>query len=198
VSAAPDETKVSASVFPLNGESKLVWVSPRHRQVLKTLDAGIQDGRGVLLLLGEAGSGKTVLTRALINGLVGTGVRVGWLPSPALDLVDFRKVLGEGWLPDGEAAGGDFPEAFRRYLRDVVVQGQRVLLVIDDAQTLRPELFARTPAPAGSRSASQRRPDRDLQHPARRPERARLAAPGAPARGPGHAPQSPSAVPSGR
>jgi general secretion pathway protein A len=141
VSAAPDETKVSASVFPLNGESKLVWVSPRHRQVLKTLDAGIQDGRGALLLLGEAGSGKTVLTRALINGLVGTGVRVGWLPSPALDLVDFRKVLGEGWLPDGEAAGGDFPEAFRRYLRDVVVQGQRVLLGIDDAQTLRPELF---------------------------------------------------------
>jgi type II secretory pathway predicted ATPase ExeA len=116
-------------------------VSARHRQVLKTLDAGIQDGRGVLLLIGEGGSGKTVLTRALLNGLVGTGVRVGWLPSPDLELAEFHRVLGEG-LPDGETPSGDFPEAFRRYLRDVAVQGQRILLVIDDAHALRPELFA--------------------------------------------------------
>jgi general secretion pathway protein A len=140
VASAADESKVSATVFPLNGDSKLVWVSGRHRQILKTLDAAIHEGRGLLLLTGESGSGKTVLIRALLNGLVGTSVRVGWLPSPDLESVDLHRLLGEG-LP-GYETSGDFLGAFRRYLRDVLVQGQRVLLVVDDAQALRPELFA--------------------------------------------------------
>jgi type II secretory pathway predicted ATPase ExeA len=141
VSADADESKVSATVFPLNGESKFVWVSDRHRQVLNTLDAAIQDGRGVLLLTGESGTGKTVLTRILVERLAGAGVRVGWLPSPNLEAFEFREVVGEG-LPDFRPAGGNFLGAFRRFLHDVLAHGQRVLLVVDDAHVLRPHLFA--------------------------------------------------------
>jgi type II secretory pathway predicted ATPase ExeA len=136
VSADADASKVSAAVFPENGESKLVWVSNVHRQLLKTLDAAILGGRGVLLLTGEHGCGKTVLIRALLNGLVGTGVRVGRVTAPVEDGRDFYTALGY------QVTDGDFLRGFRGFLGDILAQGQRLLLVVDDAQALRPDLFA--------------------------------------------------------
>jgi type II secretory pathway predicted ATPase ExeA len=136
VSADADASKVSAAVFPQNGESKLVWVSNVHRQLLKTLDAAILGGRGVLLLTGEHGCGKTVLIRALLNGLVGTGVRVGRVTAPVQDGRDFYAALGY------QATGGDFLRGVRGFLGEILAQGQRLLLVVDDAQTLQPLQFS--------------------------------------------------------
>jgi type II secretory pathway predicted ATPase ExeA len=137
---AAESKKMLATVFPLSGDPKRVWLSGRHREVLKTLEAAIQRGSGVLLLTGETGSGKTVLTRALLDELAGTNVRVGRLPFPDLEPDDFYTVLAEA-LPGHPAAGADVLGAFRRFLDEVGAQGQRALLVVDEAQALRPELF---------------------------------------------------------
>ena len=91
-------------------------------------------------MTGETGSGKTSLTRALLDELAGTGVRVGWLPYPDLDPHEFHTVLAEVF-PGYPDTGDDVVEKFRRFLGDVVADGQRVLLVVDEAQALRPELF---------------------------------------------------------
>jgi type II secretory pathway predicted ATPase ExeA len=130
-----------ATVFPLNGSPKRLWLSGHHREALKALDAAIEQRQGVLLLTGEVGSGKTTLTRALLNGLMGTGVRVLQLPYPDVEPLELYTFLGDG-LPALAAAGADVSAGFRRSLQDLLGQGQRALLVVDDAQTLRPTLFS--------------------------------------------------------
>ena len=137
---AIDSQRMSARVFPLSGDSKRVWRSIHHRKVLKTLEGAIQQGGGVLLLTGETGCGKTVLARALPDALAGTDVLVGWLPFPDLEPHDFYTVLAEVF-PDYPVVGDDVLRAFRQFLGDAMARGQRVLLVIDEAQALRPELF---------------------------------------------------------
>lgn len=130
----------SARVFPLSGGSRRVWLSSRHRDLLETLEAAVRQGRGVLLLTGETGSGKTVLARALLERMAGDDVHVGWLSFPDLDSRGFYTVLADA-LPGRSSVADDGLEAFRRVLLDMSARGQRLLLVVDEAQALRPELF---------------------------------------------------------
>src|SRR5262245_21382033 len=105
----------SETVFPLHGERKRVWLSGHHREVLKTLDAAIEQGRGVLLLTGEPGSGTTTLARVLADGLIGTDVRVGRLPASDVDPLELYRVLGE-MFPGQIVGGPDFLSEFRGFL----------------------------------------------------------------------------------
>ncbi len=160
--------------FSITPDPHYVFLSEHHRDALAHLLYGIQQGGGggFVQLTGEVGTGKTTLSRLLLNQLPGN-THAALVLNPRLDPVELLQTICEELkLAPGEAAqaladaaqtvdGADAPDTaaahapvpapaaspvpaggkvwFDRlgaYLLDAYAKGDRVVLIIDEAQNL--------------------------------------------------------------
>jgi general secretion pathway protein A len=93
-------------------------------------------------LLGDVGTGKSILAKALVEDLGSTALTAVVL-YPELDPLDFLNVIGGAWGFDGRSAcREDFYDRLEPFLAAAVSRDKRVLLVVDEVQRLSPELLA--------------------------------------------------------
>ena len=57
--------------FDLTPNPKFLYLTAKHREALSSLQYGITGRKGITLLLGEAGTGKTTLIRAVLDAMTG-------------------------------------------------------------------------------------------------------------------------------
>ncbi len=129
--------------FSITPDPAFVFLSPRHRDALAHLMYGIGKGGsgGFVQLTGEVGTGKTTLCRCLLEQ-VPDGTRIALLLNP---LVTPRELLAAV----SEELGIDVRESIdstrllvdglNRFLLAAHERGERVVVVIDEAQNLSPE-----------------------------------------------------------
>jgi type II secretory pathway predicted ATPase ExeA len=127
--------------FQQNLDPRFLWIGDRYAEVLAALKSGVLENKGLLLLTGDVGTGKTTLTNALIEALR-DHADVAKVPYPRLESLDFFRVVATAY---GLTAPVDsrkmFLVALERFLAEAAVKARSVLLVIDEAQSLSPELF---------------------------------------------------------
>jgi type II secretory pathway predicted ATPase ExeA len=127
--------------FQPSTDPKFLRLGRAHREILSNLKSGILRNEGLLVLTGDVGTGKTTLANALLEDL-GDGVIVARVLYPSIGPLDFLEVIADACGIGGSAGS---PEAFRhrfeQFLEDAGSRGKRVLLVIDEAQSLSRELF---------------------------------------------------------
>jgi general secretion pathway protein A len=128
--------------FSLTPDPRFLFLSRRHRAGLEQLLYGIRERKGFILLTGEVGSGKTTLCRAALARLPET-TKTALILNPILSSVQLlRTVLVElGLEPTGRADRSVYLEQLNRYLLAQVPLGHDVVLFIDEAQDLSPELL---------------------------------------------------------
>ncbi|MFO0706014.1 MAG: AAA family ATPase [Nitrospira sp.] len=110
--------------------------SVQHEAARVRLLYGIQARKGALMLTGEIGSGKTLLSRALILNLPKTKYDVALVANPSLPGKEF---LGEILYQLGLPTGGSKAVQLRRLNDRLLDNGQRgmdTVLVIDEAQAI--------------------------------------------------------------
>jgi general secretion pathway protein A len=130
--------------FATAPDERYVWLDRRLKALLDRLQQEILAGSGgIMLLSGEYGSGKTLLARLLLSKLADADVRVarirytGVSPDELLETVCHALRVP---LEQTEHARGQLMiDALGAFLMDTYAQGQRVLLVIDEAQGLSDE-----------------------------------------------------------
>ena len=88
--------------FDLTPNPRYLLLTPSHREALANLDYGISSRKGLIVLTGEAGTGKTtLLRRVMAKGVSGTGrtrsVRTVYLSNPTLDRSEFVEYLARGF-----------------------------------------------------------------------------------------------------
>jgi type II secretory pathway predicted ATPase ExeA len=108
---------------------------PGHDAVLRRLRYALEQGRGPAVMFGPPGSGKTLLARRLASQWDGPAVHVTFPAMPAADLVAFLAQEFGG----PAAAHPSFHESLRQLhgqLAATVAQGNRPLLVVDEAQSI--------------------------------------------------------------
>src|SRR5438552_16698171 len=96
--------------FELTPNPKYLFLSARHREVLCNLQYGITARRGMTVLIGEAGTGKTTLVHAAL-GLVGQNdARCVYLNNPTLTRAEFVECLAHGFglSPDASRSKATF------------------------------------------------------------------------------------------
>lgn len=129
--------------FSITPDPAFVFLSPRHRDALAHLLYGIGKGGsgGFVQLTGEVGTGKTTLCRCLLEQ-VPENTRIALLLNP---LVSPRELLAAISEELGIDVSGSLDstrllvDGLNRYLLDAHMRGERVVVVIDEAQNLSPE-----------------------------------------------------------
>jgi general secretion pathway protein A len=129
--------------FDLVPNPRYLFLTPRQREALGNLRYGLTTPRGLTLLIGEAGMGKTTLVHAAMVDLKKEQVRCVLLSNPTLTRAEFYEALTQGFGLSSEAAASKtrFLMELRRHLLERHEAGQTSAIVLDEAQSLPYELL---------------------------------------------------------
>ena len=123
--------------FDLTPNPKYLVLTEAHQEALSVLDYGIASRKGITLLLGEAGTGKTTLIRAAA-GRQPDHVHCVHLHNPALTRTEFVETLADHFALS--AAARSSKSALLRELELLLTQrhvrGEATILIVDEAQSI--------------------------------------------------------------
>lgn len=124
--------------FDLVPNPRFLYLTARQREALGNLQYGLVQPRGLTLLIGEAGTGKTTLVQAVLGELDRAMVECVLISNPTLTRSEFYEALADGF---GLGAGASeskvkFLSAFRDHLEYRRSAGLLSALVLDEAQSL--------------------------------------------------------------
>jgi general secretion pathway protein A len=129
--------------FSITPDPAFVYLSPRHRDALAHLLYGIGKGgsSGFVQLTGEVGTGKTTLCRCLLEQIP-EGTRIALLLNPLVTPLELLAAVSEELeidISDSIDSTRLLVDGLNRYLLEAHARGERVVVVIDEAQNLSPE-----------------------------------------------------------
>jgi general secretion pathway protein A len=122
--------------FSLSPDPRFLFFADSHREALAHLRYGLTQGEGFMAITGEVGTGKTTICRTLLQRL-GPDTEVAFLFNPARSATELLQSIAHefGLEPAGRQRHA-LNEQLNRFLLDKKREGQRVLLIIDEAQNL--------------------------------------------------------------
>ena len=129
------------SPFEMTPDPSFLYLGEAHREGLATLVYAVNSGKGFVMLTGEVGTGKTTLLHALLQQL-DTQTNSAFIFNPRLDPMGFFRVLFEE-LDVGPPCEtkAEYLLTLNQYLIDKLAAGERVLLIVDEAQNLSAEML---------------------------------------------------------
>ncbi|MFO0691456.1 MAG: AAA family ATPase [Myxococcota bacterium] len=127
--------------FEMTPDPSFLYLGEAHREGLATLVYAVNSGKGFVMLTGEVGTGKTTLLHALL-GQLDAKTNSAFIFNPRLDPLGFFRVLFEelGIGPACETKA-EYLLTLNRYLIEKLAAGERVLLIVDEAQNLSAEML---------------------------------------------------------
>jgi general secretion pathway protein A len=127
--------------FEITPDPNFLYMSPGHREALAHLTYAVRERVGFTVVTGEVGTGKTTLVQTLLSQLNGS-TRAAYLFNPNLDTLDFLDYICEDLGLKGERRSkGRYIAELYQLLLDYYAQGINVLLIVDEAQRLKPDLL---------------------------------------------------------
>ncbi len=128
--------------FDLTPNPKFLVLTESHREVLLNLEYGIASRKGMTLLIGEAGSGKTTVIRAAMEKQP-VKVHCVHLHNPTLSRTEFNEMLASRFDLSDQASSSKAAmllelEELLRARRDA---DEKTVLIVDEAQSLPLELL---------------------------------------------------------
>jgi general secretion pathway protein A len=128
--------------FDLTPNHRFLVLTESHREALANLEYGISSRKGITLVVGEAGSGKTTMIRAAVEKLPAR-VHCVHLHNPTLTRTEFVEMLASRFGLSDEASQSKAAmlielEALLRARRS---SAETTVLVVDEAQSLPAELL---------------------------------------------------------
>ena len=130
--------------FAITPDPRYLYLSERHAEALAHLLYGINEAGGFVQLTGEVGTGKTTIVRSLL-AQTPKNAEIALILNPKMTAPEFLlticEELGIG-VPDSALESlKDLVDILSYYLLRAHAAGRRVVLVVDEAQNLSPEVL---------------------------------------------------------
>lgn len=128
--------------FSISPDPRYLYLSRRHADALAHLIYGISESGGFIQLTGEVGTGKTTLVRSLL-GQLPEKAEIALILNPQLSTKEFLQVICEE-LRIGLASDDSVKSMIDRLNKQLLLahaEGRRIVLIVDEAQTLSPDLL---------------------------------------------------------
>jgi general secretion pathway protein A len=128
--------------FDLTPNPAYLFMTPKHREALATLQYGLRGRKGFTVVIGEAGTGKTTLVNAALQSQRGAGPLgrdcIAFLNNPTLSPSEFVAYLAPSFGLSREAATSKarFLIELNASVTDRQHAGGLTALIIDEAQNL--------------------------------------------------------------
>ncbi|HMI38184.1 MAG TPA: AAA family ATPase [Steroidobacteraceae bacterium] len=130
--------------FAITPDPRYLYLGAQHADALAHLVYGINDAGGFIQLTGEVGTGKTTTIRSLLVRAPAQA-EIALIVNPRLSPRDFLQTICEELgvaLADGAGASVKLlVDRLNDYLLRAHAAGHRVVLIVDEAQNLDPEVL---------------------------------------------------------
>jgi general secretion pathway protein A len=128
--------------FEISPDPHFFYPTPCHDEAMANLYHAIQGRKGLVVITGEVGTGKTLLVRCLLEKLVTHGLQCAYVFNPLLSPLEFlRYVAADLGLPTEGSDKSDLLQRLNNFLIQRHDQGQTTVLVADEAHLLSPEVL---------------------------------------------------------
>lgn len=130
--------------FAITPDPRYLFLSERHAEALAHLLYGITEAGGFIQLTGEVGTGKTTVVRSLL-AQTPRNAEIALILNPRITAPEFLlticEELGIGVQDSATSSLKDLVDILSRYLLRAHGSGKRVVLIVDEAQNLAPEVL---------------------------------------------------------
>lgn len=121
--------------FALTPDPRFIYFTPSHTEVMANLHYGIESGKGLVVVTGEVGTGKTTILRWMMHRLDRT-VLVAYIFNPRLSVPEFYQHLATLLDVQNWETKSELLLALGRSLESRHSRGLRTVLIVDEAQGL--------------------------------------------------------------
>jgi general secretion pathway protein A len=126
--------------FALTPDPRFLYFTQSHTEVMANLHYGIESGKGLVVVTGEIGTGKTTILRWMMQRLDRT-VLVAYIFNPRLSAAEFYQHVAALLDVQKWETKSELLMELGRTLESRHSRGLRTVLIIDEAQGLSPHLL---------------------------------------------------------
>jgi general secretion pathway protein A len=126
--------------FALTPDPRYIYFTPSHTEVMANLHYGIESGRGLIVVTGEVGTGKTTILRWVMQRLDRT-VLVAYIFNPRLSVPEFYQHLSALFDIQDWETKSDLLLKLGEILESRHSRGLRTVLIVDEAHGLSPNVL---------------------------------------------------------
>ena len=121
--------------FALTPDPRFIYFTPSHTEAMANLHYGIESGKGLIVVTGEVGTGKTTILRWMMQRLDRT-VLVGYIFNPRLTVPEFYQHVARLFDVQEWENKSELLFALGNTLEARHTRGLRTVLIIDEAHGL--------------------------------------------------------------
>jgi general secretion pathway protein A len=130
--------------FSITPDPRYLFLSERHAEALAHLVYGINEAGGFIQLTGEVGTGKTTVVRSLL-AQAPKHAEIALILNPRMTPPEFLlaicEELGIAVAAASASSLKDLVDLLSQHLLKAHADGKRIVLVVDEAQNLAPEVL---------------------------------------------------------
>jgi general secretion pathway protein A len=134
-----DYYRLSEKPFELSPDLKFLFLTPSYLEAKQKAEEGIINRKGLMILTGEAGTGKTMLIYSLMSGLP-SHIKTALIFHSTFNFKEIlNQIFSELGDPHDSGEKQDLQIKLLDHLRKLKERGEVLAVFIDEAQKLSPE-----------------------------------------------------------
>jgi general secretion pathway protein A len=125
--------------FNVTSDPAFFFLSASHREALSHLVYGINERKGIIVISGEIGAGKTTLCRVFLNQSQKKNIKTAFIINPNFSTKELLEaIVTDFGIVTEKRTKLSLVEQLNKFLLQETTRGNNSVLIVDEAQNLKP------------------------------------------------------------